>query len=115
MNRYVSAAVLGGIGLLVTIEGMQMAPVPGPNSTPAPGWRVDPGTASRAELHLLPGIGPVMAERVLRARSASAHRDWGSLADLDAIPGIGPRTIEGLRPWMSRGVDVLPGEFETEH
>lgn len=55
--------------------------------------------ASQAELELLPGIGPAMAQRILEHRAA--HGPFRSIKDLDAIRGIGPRTLERLQPLIS--------------
>ena len=46
-------------------------------------------------LTLLPGIGPVLAERVARARNGkSLFTQWD---DLLGVKGIGPRTVERLK------------------
>jgi competence protein ComEA len=42
-------------------------------------------------LDLLPGIGPVLAARIVDARRA--HGRFVSWADVDAVKGIGPRMI----------------------
>lgn len=63
--------------------------------------RIDINSATAAELDLLPGIGPALAERILASR-----RDIGpfrSIDDLDRVKGIGPRTIEKLRAHISIG------------
>jgi competence protein ComEA len=49
-------------------------------------------TASLAELQKLPGIGPVLAARII------AHRPYKSVEQLEAVPGIGPATLKRLRP-----------------
>ena len=50
--------------------------------------------AAAAELQLLPGVGPVLAERILLyRRSHGAFRD---LTDLRHVKGIGARTAERL-------------------
>ena len=48
-------------------------------------------TASKADLESLPGIGPVLATEMIKARPIR------SLQQLDQVPGIGPKTIEKLR------------------
>jgi competence protein ComEA len=55
---------------------------------------LDLNAASTAELMTLPGIGAVIAERVVKARR---DRPFVSLEDLARVPGIGPVTVEGLR------------------
>jgi competence protein ComEA len=56
-------------------------------------WAI--GTASRADLESVQGIGPVLANRILEARSANG----GVLtaAQMDAIEGIGPARLEALK------------------
>ena len=52
--------------------------------------------AGAAELQRLPGVGPVLAGRILAHRDA--HGAFRNLADLRAVRGIGPRTCERLAP-----------------
>ena len=58
-------------------------------------------TVGVASLVRLPGIGPVIAGRVLE------HRDQAGpvleLEELLAVKGIGERTLERLRPWLRVG------------
>ncbi|MDX2082337.1 MAG: helix-hairpin-helix domain-containing protein [Terrimicrobiaceae bacterium] len=56
---------------------------------------VDPNTASRDELMTLPGVGEVMATRIIEARSAGPY---SSAADLSRVRGLGPSAIEKLAP-----------------
>jgi len=62
---------------------------------------VDLNTADAAELDRLPGIGPVLAGRIVAHRST--HGPFRSPADLLAVPGIGPRLWERLRPLVRAG------------
>ena len=66
--------------------------------TPAAGAQEGPldlNTASEAQLDGLPGIGPVLARRIIEWREANGG--FVSLDDLLGVPGIGPLTIEELR------------------
>lgn len=61
----------------------------------ASGRRLDLNRAGRAELEALPGVGPVLAGRIL------AHRRRGRfkrVEDLLDVPGIGAGRLEELRP-----------------
>jgi DNA uptake protein ComE-like DNA-binding protein len=57
--------------------------------------RINLNTATSAEIESLPGIGPKLAEQIIRARPIK------DLAALDAIRGIGPKKIEALRELVS--------------
>jgi competence protein ComEA len=57
---------------------------------PTPTTPLDPNTATAEELATLPGIGPVLAGRIVASRATSPIR---TLDDLDAIPGISPRLL----------------------
>ena len=55
--------------------------------TPGRGGKLNLNTATAAELDALPGVGPVLAQRIVD------HRDQGpftSVDQLDDVPGIGP-------------------------
>lgn len=66
-----------------------------PDDLAALGVAIDPNRDSAADLASLPGIGPVLAERIVRGRP---------YADLDAlleVKGIGPRTLARIRPRLT--------------
>lgn len=74
-------------------------PSPG-HTPPAPSsFGHDPlrflSTAPADSLELLPGVGPVLASRLLDARrNVGPFRSWD---DVDRVRGIGPKTIERLK------------------
>lgn len=53
-------------------------------------------TASARELEALPGIGPVLAGRIVAYRAA--HGPFRSVDELINVSGIGPKLLEQLRP-----------------
>jgi len=55
--------------------------------------------ASEAELESLPGIGPVMAARIMDYRKA--HGAFQNPDDLNAVKGLGAKKIEKLRPHIA--------------
>ncbi len=61
--------------------------------------QVDLNTASIPELQRLPGIGPVLAERITRYRSD--HGPFLRVDDLQRIRGIGTKTLATVRPLVA--------------
>lgn len=57
--------------------------------------RVNINTAGRAELETLPGIGPALADRIIRYREE--HGPFSSVDDLVNVSGIGDKRLEDLR------------------
>lgn len=73
----------------------QAAPVATGDSLP-PSGRLDLNRAPAAAFDALPGIGPVLANRIVERRArAGPYRRLEELLD---VPGIGPRLFERLRP-----------------
>lgn len=68
---------------------------------PSAAIKIDPNTASREELMLLPGIGPVLADSIVSMRGENEPFKFGSVDALDRVPRIGPKTIEKLRPHVA--------------
>lgn len=56
---------------------------------------VDLNAADAAALATLPGIGPVLAERVVAYRDSAGG--FGTVDDLTRVPGIGPATLGRIR------------------
>lgn len=61
-----------------------------------PRYPIDLSTAGTSELAALPGIGPVLAERIVTWR-AGRSGSWG-VEDLIEVKGIGPATLARIRP-----------------
>jgi competence ComEA-like helix-hairpin-helix protein len=61
------------------------------------GGRVDLNQASAALLENLPGIGPVRAAAIVRARREAA---FSSVEDLERVSGIGPKTRMRIERWV---------------
>lgn len=71
------------------------------SATPAPGAApaLDLNRAGPAELDRLPGIGPVLAARIVEHRRR--HGRFRSVEELRAVRGVGPRMLERLRPLVT--------------
>ncbi len=63
--------------------------------------RLDLNRATREELERLPGVGPVMAERILTLRATLGK--FRRLEELQSVRGIGSATIERLSPLLVIG------------
>jgi len=59
---------------------------------------VDVNAATVADLEALPGIGPVLAARIVEYRRT--HGRFQRPEDLLEVEGIGPRLLERLRPFI---------------
>jgi len=62
------------------------------------GALLDLNSASREELQKIPGIGPVLAERLVRYREE--HGPFGSPEDLLQVPGIGPSKLREIKAFL---------------
>ena len=73
---------------------------PRPGTDPADGKpaRLDLNRAGPRELERLPGIGPVLAQRILVLREKVGR--FRRLEELQSVQGIGSATIERLRPFV---------------
>ena len=56
--------------------------------------RIDINTATEKELRMIPGIGPVMAARIVAARP------FRSADDLKKVNGIGDKKYAKIRPYF---------------
>lgn len=63
-----------------------------------PWGKLDLNRATAEELESLPGVGPVLAERILAYRQETG--DFGSVEELLQVNGIGQARLEGLRDYV---------------
>lgn len=80
------------------IENPSPPPADPAPTPPPPTLIVNINKAGAAELELLPGIGPALAQRIVEHRAK--HGRFRRVEDLDAVKGIGPKTLERLRPFV---------------
>lgn len=59
---------------------------------------LDVNSAGSAALQTLPGIGPVLASRIIAYRNA--HGPFAAVDDLINVSGIGPSRLEDIRPFV---------------
>lgn len=65
------------------------------------GVALELNTATAQDLEALPGIGPVLAGRIVQHRET--HGPYKSLDDLLAVPGIGKKKLARLTPLLMVG------------
>ncbi len=72
---------------------------------------IDLRTAGAQALTALPGIGPVLAGRIVAWRTS--RTDVWQLTDLLEVRGIGPATIERIRPLVTMPETAVQAPTET--
>lgn len=66
-----------------------------------PGQRkLELNTATAEQLQQLPGIGPVLAERIVAARNSRPSGTFATIEDLSTIRGIKRKTTARLAPYL---------------
>jgi len=96
-------------GAAISPEGFLRAEVPLEHSVNDPGRgsiesRVDINHSTAPELEALPGIGPILAQRIIETRKMVGA--FHSPEELGEVRGLGSKRIERLRPLLkfSHGV-----------
>jgi hypothetical protein len=99
-----AAALLGEVVSLLAAGDRPVPPAGFPRHL------IDVNSAHAGEIEVLPGVGRVVAERIVAER---ARRRFASLDDLDRVPGVGPTTLARLRPFATCG-EGLEVRVESE-
>jgi competence protein ComEA len=96
-----AAGAQDGQQILVPHQDSALAPKDGafPTNRGTASGTVDINTANKERLETLPGIGPVLADRIIAYRQANGP--FLTLDDLLAVKGIGEATLEKLSPWIT--------------
>lgn len=104
-----AAPLLDGVQVFIPTQEQAAALQPFPGAVRAPEQspgvsgsslsgtqgKLNLNTASAAELETLPGVGPVLAERIVSWRTE--HGQFATVDALDAVAGIGAKLLAGLR------------------
>ncbi len=88
-------ADLGGLNLAAPLADGQHLVVPSSDSGEPGDQRIRVNTAGSKELEALPGVGPVLATRIVEYRTANGP--FALVEDLLAVPGIGEAKLAALR------------------
>jgi competence protein ComEA len=72
---------------------------PAPPGAAAPGGKININLAGVSELDSLPGIGPVLAQRIVDYRTQ--HGPFRTVRDLLKVPGIGEKKFSSLEPYVT--------------
>ena len=93
--------VQDGEQIVVPRPGQEVTTAPGPAASTATGASasaspVDLNAADATALDTLPGVGPVLAARIVAYREANGP--FRSVDQLDEVSGIGAKLMEQLRP-----------------
>ena len=113
VERLVPFLRVGSAGVAAAAAGRRQGGVPsgsspdsgprastGPRASPsAAGGRVDLNRATVDELRTLPGIGPVMAERIVAFRDERGG--FRKSEELMEVPGVGAKTFARLAPLVT--------------
>ena len=88
-----------GSGFNVRSEDKVHSHLPSEVAAPAKNLRVNPNRADAHRLATLPGIGPALAEAIVRFREV--HGPFRHLSDLQGVPGIGPKRLQKMLPHLT--------------
>ena len=71
------------------------------DTTPTEPGIIDINTATAAQLQTLPGIGEVIAQRIIDYRES--HGPFRSVGELTRVEGIGQKRLEAIRDLVTAG------------
>jgi len=86
--------------LALTLTRVLVTATPEPTATPYSPF-ININTATQAELESLPGIGPVLAQRIIAYRQK--HGDFAAIEDVKKVYGVSAETFEMIEDFISVG------------
>lgn len=94
---FISAQVVGKGGSgLPSDSGLGSSAGHGSAGAPT---QISLNSATEAQFEALPGVGPVMANRIVAYRTE--HGSFSSLEQLQEVPGIGPKVFANLQSYLT--------------
>jgi competence protein ComEA len=92
------------------LPSQAFAPSRTPRGTPqaaaaTPQFPINLNTATAEQLEAIPGIGPVLAQRIIEYRQT--HGRFQSVDELLEVRGIGAKRLENMRPYVAVRVSGL--------
>ena len=91
-----SAGVDSNAPIGITPPPEAAGPGPGPSGGTQPAGKLDLNTATVAQLDELPGVGQVIAQRIVDWRTK--HGRFTSVDELQEVSGVGEKKFESLKP-----------------
>jgi competence protein ComEA len=70
-------------------------------TTPTPAWPININLATQSELESLPGIGPVIAQRIIQYRQESGP--FEKVEEIQAVRGIGEAIFGQIKAYITVG------------
>ncbi len=99
---FVLAVIAAGLlSRLIPAPAVEISALPTAAVDRASHWKdgmLNLNTADATDLESLPGIGAVLAQRILDYRTQNGP--FTALQDLLAVPGIGQKTLDELLPYL---------------
>jgi competence protein ComEA len=83
--------------LIKRLEEIELSSAVQQSKRPPADGSINPNAANKAQLELIPGIGPSTAQKIVDARPDQV---FDAPNDLLSISGIGQRTLEKIQPYL---------------
>lgn len=106
-NRYILPAITALLFVVLVIVAIARDHPPGEirvqkspqGESASRGYRININHATAEELEQLPGIGPVLAKRIVDYRNK--HGTFKNIFDLKNVPGISEEIYNGLKSYIT--------------